>query len=72
MSPAAGSSFAKGHGIAFADIDNDGTRTLSRTWARLFGDVYRKAVFENPGTATTGSKVKLVGVKSSAGRAGSK
>jgi len=55
----------KGHGIAFADIDNDGDQDIIANMGGAYsGDVYRKAVFENPGNSNHWLKVKLVGVKS--------
>ena len=55
----------KGHGIAFADLDNDGDQDIFANMGGAYaGDVYRKALFENPGNSNHWLKVKLVGVKS--------
>jgi len=55
----------KGHGIAFADIDNDGDQDIFANMGGAYtGDVYRKALFENPGNSNRWIKIKLVGVKS--------
>ena len=40
----------KGHGISFADLDNDGDQDIFTVISGSFdGDVYMKALFENPG-----------------------
>ncbi len=40
----------KGHGIAFADIDNDGDQDVYAVLGGAFqGDVFQNALFENPG-----------------------
>jgi hypothetical protein len=55
----------KGHGIAFADIDNDRDQDIFANMGGAYtGDVYRKALFENPGNSNHWLKLKLVGVKS--------
>jgi hypothetical protein len=55
----------KGHGIAFADIDNDGDQDIFANMGGAYtGDIYRKALFENPGNSNHWVKLKLVGVKS--------
>jgi len=55
----------KGHGIAFADIDNDGDQDVfSNMGGAYSGDIYRKALFENPGNSNHWVKLKLVGIKS--------
>ncbi|PYJ57074.1 MAG: hypothetical protein DME24_20245 [Verrucomicrobia bacterium] len=55
----------KGHGIAFADIDNDGDQDIFANMGGAYsGDIYRKALFENPGNSNHWLKLKLVGVKS--------
>ena len=48
----------KGHGVAFADLDNDGDEDVFASLGGAFlGDKYRDALFENPGhRATTGSR----------------
>jgi hypothetical protein len=55
----------KGHGIAFADLDNDGDQDVFVNMGGAYsGDVYRKALFENPGFGNHWIKIDLVGVKS--------
>jgi hypothetical protein len=55
----------KGHGIAFADIDNDGDQdVLVNMGGAYSGDIYRKSLFANPGTTNHWLKLKLVGTKS--------
>src|SRR6266511_3981569 len=55
----------KGHGIAFADIDNDGDQDVFANMGGAYtGDVYRKALFENPGNTNHWLKLKLIGTKS--------
>ncbi|PYJ80508.1 MAG: hypothetical protein DME22_24045, partial [Verrucomicrobia bacterium] len=55
----------KGHGIAFADLDNDGDQDIFANMGGAYtGDIYRKALFENPGNTNHWLKLKLVGVKS--------
>ncbi len=40
----------KGHGISFADIDNDGDQDIYQVLGAAFeGDVYRNVLLENPG-----------------------
>ena len=57
---------AKGHGVAFANLDNDGDRRLSSRAGRR-RDAWRRArvsvCSRTPGTATTGWAWSLVGVK---------
>ncbi len=40
----------KGHGVSFADFDNDGDQDIHAVMGGAFsGDIYRNALFENPG-----------------------
>ena len=55
----------KGHGIAFADINEDGHQDIFIVLGGFFtGDTFRCALFENPGNANQWIKLKLEGVKS--------
>lgn len=55
----------KGHGIAFADFDNDGDQDIFAQLGGAFtGDVFGDALFANPGHGNHFLKVELVGKKS--------
>lgn len=55
----------KGHGIAFADIDNDGNPEVLESMGGAFrGDGAYFALYKNPGFPNHWIKLKLVGVKS--------
>lgn len=55
----------KGHGVCFADIDNDGDQDVYvQMGGQLPGDRFNDALFENPGFGTHWLTVKLVGVES--------
>jgi len=55
----------KGHGIAFADLDNDGDQDIFEQMGGFFpGDKYYNALFENPGFGNHWISIKLVGVRS--------
>ncbi len=54
----------KGHGIAFADFDDDGDQDVySALGGAYSGDFARNALFMNPGTTNHWLKLKLVGTK---------
>lgn len=54
----------KGHGVAFADINDDGAQDVYCALGGAFvGDVARNALFLNPGSTNRWVKLKLVGVK---------
>src|SRR4029079_15112131 len=54
----------KGHGIAFADFDDDGDQDVySALGGAYSGDLARNALFMNPGTTHRWLKLKLVGTK---------
>lgn len=55
----------KGHGIAFADLDQDGDQDVfAQLGGALKSDVFTDAVFENPGFGNNWLVVKLVGAES--------
>ena len=54
----------KGHGVAFADLDDDGAQDVYIALGGAFpGDGARNALFLNPGNTNHWVKLKLVGVK---------
>ncbi|HTD65684.1 MAG TPA: CRTAC1 family protein, partial [Candidatus Limnocylindria bacterium] len=54
----------KGHGIAFADFDDDGDQDVySALGGAYSGDFARNALFMNPGSSNRWLKLKLVGTK---------
>jgi hypothetical protein len=53
----------KGHGVAFADLDNDGDEDVFASLGGAFlGDKYRDVLFENPGHPGRWLSVRLVGM----------
>ena len=55
----------KGHGIAFADFDNDGDKDVFAELGGAYrGDGFANALFENPGFGNRWISVKLVGQQS--------
>ncbi len=63
----------KGHAIAFADLDNDGDQDVYANMGGAFsGDVYRNALFENPGHGNRWLKLRLEGVTSNRSAIGAK
>ena len=55
----------KGHGVAFADLDNDGQQDVFAVIGGAFpGDVAHKVLFHNPGNTNHWVKLKLEGTKS--------
>lgn len=54
----------KGHGIAFADLANDGQQDIvAEIGGATLGDSHALRVFENPGNSNDWINIKLVGVK---------
>lgn len=57
----------KGHGVSFADFDHDGDEDIYHSLGGAFeGDVYRNAMFENPGHSNNWVVLKLEGTDSNA------
>ena len=55
----------KGHGVVFADLDNDGDQDVFEQLGGFFpGDKYFNALYENPGFENRWISIKLVGVRS--------
>jgi len=55
----------KGHGVGFADFDNDGDQDIYAVTGGAFtADNYRNALYLNPGNANHWLKLKLEGTKS--------
>ena len=54
----------KGHGVAFADFDNDGDQDVFSNMGGAFpGDKYPNALFENPGHGNDWIAVELIGTR---------
>jgi hypothetical protein len=63
----------KEHAIGFGDLDNDGDQDVYANIGGAFsGDVYRNALFENPGHGNRWLKLKLEGVTSNRSAIGAK
>jgi hypothetical protein len=55
----------KGHGVVFADLDNDGDQDVFEQIGGAFpGDAFGNVLFENPGFDNHWIKLRLVGVRS--------
>jgi hypothetical protein len=58
-------SLQKGHGVAFADLDDDGDQDLYHQLGGFYpADVAHNALYENPGHGTASLQLRLVGVRS--------
>jgi hypothetical protein len=63
----------KGHGVAFADIDDDGDQDLfSEIGGATPGDAHAFRLFENPGNGNDWLTLRLVGVKSNRAAVGAR
>jgi hypothetical protein len=63
----------KGHGVSFADLDNDGHQEIfANMGGAVPGDTYTNVLFRNPGNANNWISIKLVGVKSNRAAIGAK
>ena len=63
----------KGHGVAFADIDNDGDQDVYIVLGGAFGgDVFANALFENPGNGNHWLCVRVAGTRSNRSAIGTK
>ncbi len=63
----------KGHGVAFADLDNDGDLDVFEQMGGAFpADGYSDALYENPGTDNHWLAIRLVGRESNASAIGAR
>lgn len=64
---------SKGHGVAFADLDNDGDQDIFVVMGGAVpGDRRRARLFENPGNGNNWLNLQLVGSKSNRGAVGAR
>ncbi len=63
----------KGHGVSFADIDNDGNEDIFENMGgAVLGDKYNRVLYVNPGHTAHWISIKLVGVKTNRAAIGAK
>jgi hypothetical protein len=63
----------KGHGVAFADLDEDGDQDVYAVMGGAFsGDGYRNVLYENPGHGNRWLKLRLEGVRANRAAIGSR
>src|SRR5580704_12896785 len=63
----------KGHGIAFADLGNNGNEDIiAEVGGATYGDRHALRVFKNPGNGNDWINLKLVGAKTNRGAVGAR
>src|SRR4029079_6725278 len=63
----------KGHGISFADIDNDGDQDIFESMGGAYeGDTARSVLYENPGFGDYFLTLKLRGVRTNRAAVGAR
>jgi hypothetical protein len=63
----------KGHGVAFADFDDDGDQDVyANIGGFVPGDAYHKALFRNPGRGRRWLRLRLVGAQANRSAIGAK
>lgn len=63
----------KGHGVAFADLNEDGAQDIYISMGGAFtGDIAKNALYLNPGNSNSWIKLKLIGTKANRAAIGSR